>query len=187
MHGYTGRSKPLAASCQWHRLAVSPRPTRKGGRLAQSRTNSRPRRSVGVTAIVHRSADPTNPIEFEVRSHEWAPLQAACGEAAKASDAASLRVGPCRCSYRRLTQRVLFESAAGRTGSCSAGYAVLIAFVRGASTSRKLEGILTGWLPIKTPSALTDRRRMLRYPGWRGTGGEHSIAATKATVSAAKR
>jgi hypothetical protein len=99
---------------------------------------------------VHRSADPTNPIEFEVRSHEWAPLQAACGEAAKASDAASLRVGPCRCSYRRLTQRVLFESAAGRTGSCSAGYAVLIAFVRGASTSRKLEGILTGWLPIKT-------------------------------------
>jgi hypothetical protein len=85
-----------------------------------------------------------------------------------------------------LTQRVLCESAAGRTDSCSAGYAALIAFVQGASTSRKQEGILTDWLPIKTPSALTDRRRMLRYRGWRGTGGEHSIAATEVTVGGAK-
>jgi hypothetical protein len=143
-------------------LVVSPRPKREWW-AACSKPNepspSQKRRRSGYCAQKCRPDQP----DWVRSSHEWAPLQAACGEAAKASNAASLRVGPCRCSYRRLTQRVLCESAAGRTGSCSAGYAALIAFVRDTSTSKKFEGILTEWLPSKAPSALTDGRRMLRF------------------------
>lgn len=108
----------------WYRQGRS----ESGRRLAQSRTKSRPRRSVGVTAIVHRSADRTNAIEFEVRTNGW-HFWRLVTKSAKASNGVSLRAAPDSVLISPIDAESALRVGSGNTGSCSAGYAALIACV----------------------------------------------------------